>query len=50
VPALLAATPAAYREDTLREISLRDVARARLGVLSFIRSGMRDAPEEGWPD
>ena len=45
VPALLAATPAAYRQDTVREISLRDVARARLAVASIIRSGIRDAPE-----
>jgi pimeloyl-ACP methyl ester carboxylesterase len=49
LPALLVATPAAYREDTLREISIREVARARLGLLSIIRSGMRDAPEDRLP-
>ncbi len=44
---LVAVTPAAYRDETLGEVVvLPDVARGHLGVLSVLRSGMRDAPEQ----
>jgi len=44
---LVAATPAAYCDDTLGELDvLPDAARGHLGVLSVLRSGMRDAPEQ----
>jgi len=47
LPALVAAVPAAYRNETLQElVVVPDAARGRLGVLSVLRSGMRDAPEQ----
>lgn len=43
---LLAATPLAYRDETLGELTVvPDIARGHLGVLSILRSAMRDAPE-----
>lgn len=47
LPRLLSATPSAYRDDRLGElVVVPDAARGHLGVLSVLRSGMRDAPEE----
>jgi len=42
---LLLATPFAYRDDSLREIDIREVLRARLALARLVHSGMRDDPD-----